>query len=410
MLSAMNRNLKLIFIVLFLVILVSCKKESNSIQDKRGSLVDYQFINTISAEDIIANFPEQADYAEKIDTIAKYPISIYKYTYNSIYKNQPIILSGLIMVPDVNQSLPIYTYLHGSLKPYPLPEGEGNEDIPSIYQGEYPDACWKGGEIRLFGSFTASHGYISVLPDYAGYGASANVAHPYTIHRELAKESIDAILAAQEFLKKENITTNNNVFLSGWSEGASAALAAQKEIEKFYSDKINLVASANLAGPYNMKEMGELAVLLPLSFWEWDPSELNGIMWSLYAHNLFAENPLPNEDIFKFNVTSELSVLRERPGNNPLQLVKQSFIGNSFMKNEFVKNDLINDWNPDRKVFFYYGSEDTDVYPFNSVNAYNAFRSKGSDVRLIEYTGDDHETPVLKYYLGMMSEFDRLNN
>lgn len=300
--------------------------------------------------------------------------------------------------------------MHGTLKPYPLPEGEGSEDIPSIYHGEYPDANWKGGEIRLFGSFTASHGYISILPDYAGYGASANVSHPYTIHRELAKESIDAILAAQELLKKETIATNNKVFLSGWSEGAGAALAAQKEIEEFYLDKINLVASANLAGPYNMKIMGELAVLLPLSFWEWDPGELNGIMWSIYAHNLFAENPLPNEDIFKFNVSSEHSVLKDRPGNNPLLLVKQSFIGNSFMKNEFMKNDLVNGWNPVRKVFFYYGSEDTDVYPFNSVNAYNAFRNIGSDVKLIEYTGDDHESPVLKYYLSMLSEFDKLNN
>lgn len=406
----MKRNFKLFHIGLIILILVSCKKESNSIQNKRGSLVGYQFINTINAEDIIANFPEQADYAEQIDTIAKYSISIYRYTYNSIYKNQPIILSGLIMVPVADEPLPVYTYLHGTLKPYPLPEGEGSEDIPSIYHGEYPDANWKGGEIRLFGSFTASHGYISILPDYAGYGASANVSHPYTIHRELAKESIDAILAAQELLKKETIATNNKVFLSGWSEGAGAALAAQKEIEEFYLDKINLVASANLAGPYNMKTMGELAVLLPLSFWEWDPGELNGIMWSIYAHNLFAENPLPNEDIFKFNVSSELSVLRERPGNNPLLLVKQSFIGNSFMKNEFMKNDLINGWNPDKKVFFYYGSEDTDVYPFNSVNAYNAFKSKGSDVKLIEYTGDDHESPVLKYYLSMLSEFDKLNN
>jgi hypothetical protein len=406
----MKRTIILFYSVIYVVIFFSCNKASNTTQDLRGRLVEYQYVRTISSQEVIDHFPEQADYAEQIDTIAKYAVKIYRYTYHSVYKDQPIILSGLIMVPDIDQPIPIYTYLHGTLKPYPMPGGEGNEDIPSLYRGEYPDASWKQGETRLFGSFTASHGYIAVLPDYAGYGASADVSHPYTIHRELAKESIDAILAAQEFLKRENIKTNNKVFLSGWSEGAGASLAAQKEIEANYLRKINLVAAANFAGPYNMSEMGELMVLLPLSFWEWDPSELDGILWSLYAHNFFANNPLPNEAIFKINVTSEVSVLKDRTSNVPTELVKQSFTGSQFMKNEFVKNDLIDGWKPVRKVFFYYGTEDTDVFPFNSVNAYNAFNNKGSDVELIRYVGDDHESPVLKYYLSMMAEFDALSN
>jgi hypothetical protein len=406
----MKSKTQLFCTLLCLIVLLSCKKENNVIQDLRGSLVEYKFIKTISAEEVIANFPEQADYTEKIDTIAKYAVKIYRYTYNSIYKNQPIILSGLIMVPDVNKPLPIFTYLHGTMKPYPLPDGEGNEDIPSIYQGQYPAASWSQGETRLFGSFTASHGYIAVLPDYAGYGASADVSHPYTIHRELANETIDAILAAQDFLVKENITTNNKIFLSGWSEGAGAALAAQKDIEASYLDKINLIASANFAGPYNMKNMGELMVLLPISFWEWDPIGLDEILWALYSHNLFAENPKPNEALFKINVTSEISILKDRPSNIPNKIVKQSMIGSDFIKKEFEKNDLTIGWNPSRKVFFYTGTEDINVFPFNSENAFKAFKSRGSDVELIKYAGGDHYTPVLKYYLSIISNFDKLNN
>jgi hypothetical protein len=396
--------------LLCIVLLFSCKEDSETIQGLRGTLVEYQYISTISAEDVLNNFPEQLDYVEQIDTIPQYPIKIYRYTYQSIYKNQPIVLSGLVMVPEVNQPLPIFTYLHGTMKPYPKTDGEGNEDIPSIYQGEYPDASWKQGETRLFGSFTASHGYIAVLPDYAGYGASADVPHPYTIHRELANESVDAILAAQELLIQENITTNNKVFLSGWSEGAGAALAAQKEIEASYLNKINLVASANFAGPYNMQAMGELAVLLPLSFWEWNPAELDDILWALYATNLFADNPLPNEAIFKINITSEASFMKDRTKHIPSEIVKPFILNNEFLKNEFTKSDLIIGWEPKRKVFLYYGTEDTNVFPFNSENAYNAFKNRGSDVELIQYVGDDHYTPVLKYYLSMIKEFDALNN
>lgn len=199
----MKSTIKLFYTVFYVALFISCNKASYTSQDLRGRLVEYQYIITISAQDVIDYFPEQSDYAEQIDTIAKYAVKIYRYTYHSVYKDQPIILSGLIMVPDADLHLPIYTYLHGTLKPYPMPGGEGNEDIPSLYQGEFPDAYWKQGETRLFGSFTASHGYIAVLPDYAGYGSSAHVSHPYTIHRELANESVDAILAAQEFLNRE---------------------------------------------------------------------------------------------------------------------------------------------------------------------------------------------------------------
>lgn len=401
---------KCLLIIILFQVLVGCKSDPYIEQNLRGSLVEYEFVNRISAEDVVANFPEQAYYDESIESIARYAVKIYRYTYNSVYKDEPIVLSGLLMVPDIDEPLPIYTYLHGTLKPYPMPEGEGNLDIPSLYKGEFPAASWNSGEIRLFGSFTASHGYITVLPDYAGYGASSNVSHPYTIHRELAKESIDGILAAQEFLKKENIKTNNKVFLSGWSEGAGASLAAQKEIEAAYLNKINLVAAANFAGPYNMKNMGELMVLLPLSFWEWDRVELDGILWALYAHNFFADRPLPFESIFKINVTNEVSVLKDRPSNIPTDLVKQTFTGSPFMKKEFLKNDLINGWKPIRKVLFYFGTEDTDVFPFNSENAYNAFKKRGSDVELIRYVGDDHESPVLKYYLNMIERFDELSN
>lgn len=385
----------------------SCKKDKDIIKHER--LVSYSYITTITKQQVLDNFPEQADYLQSITSIPKYDIKIYSFIYHSTYKNEPINLSGLMMVPISEERLSVVTYLHGTMKPYPLPEGEGTEDVPSIYHGEYPDTPWKQGETRLFGSFTASHGFITILPDYAGYAASANVPHPYSINRELAIESVDAILAAKEMIVKEDISSTDKVFLSGWSEGAAVALATQKLIETNYLDEIDLVASANFAGAYDMKTNGELIVALPISFWEWDPHELDDNLWALYATNKFADQPLPWERIFKFDVIDETNVMKGRPSNIPTEILQSSFVGNSFIKEEFRKNDLIIGWHPLRKTFLYYGTKDTNVFPFNSVNAYNTFRNKGSDITLIEFNGDDHYTPVLKYYLDMIQTFDNLN-
>lgn len=399
---------KLYFILFIVLYLSACKKEATPVVHQAGDLVSANYIATLSPQEVISNFPEQSQYAEDISGLAHYAVKLYYIEYASTYKNEPITLSGLIMVPDTTNTFPMLAYMHGTMKPYPLPNGEGNEDIPSIYKGEYPNADWKQGETRLFGSFSASHGYVTVLPDYAGYNVSSEVEHPYIIHRELARESVDMILAAQAFCQTKGVELSGKVFTSGWSEGAGASLAAQKEIEAHYSSTINHVAGAHFAGPYDMKKNGELAVLLPVLPQPFDSFALDDIMWSMYALNLFSNNPLPNDSIFNFPVTTAADVMLHRPSNVPNTLFKPSVTNNQYIEEQYYKNDLIQGWTPTSKAIFYYGSEDSNVYPFNSQNAFETFNNNGGNVALVEYVGYDHYTPVLKYYSDFITQFDLL--
>jgi dipeptidyl aminopeptidase/acylaminoacyl peptidase len=98
----------------------------------------------------------------------------------------------------------------------------------------------------------AGIGYIVVITDYIGYVASANEVHPYLHAQGLAASIIDMVRASRQLLARHNIATNGQLFLTGYSEGGYATLAAQKEMEQNLPQEFPLTASMAAAGPYDM--------------------------------------------------------------------------------------------------------------------------------------------------------------
>jgi pimeloyl-ACP methyl ester carboxylesterase len=99
----------------------------------------------------------------------------------------------------------------------------------------------------------SSNGYIVFLPDYIGYGTTADIIHPYHLYRPTVDACIDMILAGKEFLRKNAIEFHDDgIFLAGFSEGGYAAFAVQKEIETRPELGIDLKASAPGAGAYDV--------------------------------------------------------------------------------------------------------------------------------------------------------------
>ncbi|MEH6343573.1 MAG: hypothetical protein V7785_00675 [Bermanella sp.] len=213
----------------------------------RGDLLTYEKVATRTISEVNTNTPE-FDLAEYL----KYDLEFYRVTYSSEYRQKPIALSGLVIVPKSDQSLPHLQYHHGTMFPFPDASGFGNEDTPSLYVGQGPTPKVNQFASRVLGSLAASVGYVVSLPDYAGYGVSDNVGHPYAYHPELAIESVDLIIATRKLMATLKQPLTENLFLTGWSEGGGAALATHKLIEEQYSDQLPLTASAPFAGPYAM--------------------------------------------------------------------------------------------------------------------------------------------------------------
>src|SRR4030095_13461445 len=97
----------------------------------------------------------------------------------------------------------------------------------------------------------AARGYLLVAPDYIGLGAST-AQHPYLHAATEANAVIDLWRAARTIVDTNGYTWPSRVLLVGFSQGGHATLAAQRALEASPIDGIAIVASAPIAGPFDL--------------------------------------------------------------------------------------------------------------------------------------------------------------
>ncbi len=101
----------------------------------------------------------------------------------------------------------------------------------------------------------ASLGYVVVMPDYIGYGASKDRVHPYLQAYVTAGTVIDMALAVRPFLANRKIVVDNEeVILFGYSQGGATGLFVQLMMEQSAAYKGLFKIKCNYCGggPYNI--------------------------------------------------------------------------------------------------------------------------------------------------------------
>jgi len=163
---------------------------------------------------------------------AVYDVDVYRIEYTSKKINQDIdTVSGIFSIPlDNSSSFPIMIYEHGTAKDRNL--------VPSR---DEPN--------QLLSAIMSSYGYNCIMPDYLGLGISRGL-HPYLHPESEAWVSID-LLEAFKSLKENNIVNfNNQLFITGYSQGGHTAMATSREIQT--KTNIEITASAPMSGPYSV--------------------------------------------------------------------------------------------------------------------------------------------------------------
>jgi len=119
-----------------------------------------------------------------------------------------------------------------------------NADAPSVIGSNNgtPD----GSAIIL----TSLGGFATLQPDYIGFGDSSDQYHPFVLKKSLAASTIDFIKAVKAFATDNGIKLNNQLFLTGYSEGGYAALATLQKIEA--DGEMTVAMAAPMAGPYDL--------------------------------------------------------------------------------------------------------------------------------------------------------------
>ncbi len=173
-----------------------------------------------------------------------YGYRAYKIPYlTTNQEGQTISVSGLMVVPTGMPELVYQVGLslvsddHGTIMK--------DDEAPTVLaqSTNSPD----GSAIIM----TSIAGFITLQPDYVGFGDSREQYHPFVLKKSLANASIDFIYAAQEFAAENNIKLNGQLFLTGYSEGGYAALATLQAIEADHKF-LEVTMAAPMAGPYDM--------------------------------------------------------------------------------------------------------------------------------------------------------------
>jgi len=140
--------------------------------------------------------------------------------------------SGLIWMPFTwgrRLDTPVVVYLHGTQVYGQCAPSRFNANPLAVLSSPDPVGALTSYVECIVGALVASTGYIVVMPDYAGFGDS-EAMHPY-MHASLGLSARDAFAAARTMLTGA-VRPNGKVFLTGYSEGGYATLAAARAFQQ----------------------------------------------------------------------------------------------------------------------------------------------------------------------------------
>ncbi|PLK42925.1 S9 family peptidase [Emticicia sp. TH156] len=390
-----NRFLKYFFVSITLAVFTwSCEKTTSEPTPQAVTLVSSALVKEYSKDQLIASLGAQGQaFALFIQGGVKQYKLVYK-TKNT--DGTEIQASGALVVPVISNrtaAYPLVSYQHGTIF--------NDKDAPSYFTSD--------GEGSLV-SLVATLGYIVAAPDYIGYGASNNLPHPYEHREGLATASLDMLRAAKEFIAKEKINWNNNLFLGGYSEGGFATLALQKKIEEETTNEFNLKASSCGAGAYN-KTLSFKTIASTTT--DGNPGYNASYIWVLLTYDRIYKLNRPLTSYFIEPYASQIQKDKQNANisvsfNTILtDALKQSLANGSdtALMNAVKDNDIF-DWKPKTPTQLVHGTADTYVPFFNSQTAYDAMLKKGAtNVKLIGINNGTHSSSVESFLTSTISFF-----
>lgn len=389
--------------VICLVILAGCQKNVDSTTEPvYGS--NY-FVSATSAgsftKDILQTVARANGFGEFVSLI-KYDVDFVKLVYKTSYNGKPIEASGLVAIPK-NTLVPpsILSAQHGTIIKF----ADAPSNFPSATTG-----------FELFGSA----GYVTVIPDFIGFGVSKNIVHPYYDQKHSGTAVVDMLKAVKFYLLKEKIATSNRLFLFGYSEGGYVTMAAQKEIETHPDINLPITAAAEGAGGYDLTTMLSGIAAMPTYA---EPAYLAFILQSYNttyswnrSYNEFFQEPYASKipallngdksltDINAALTTSTAALL------NPIFLANiQNAAGEPVLK-QALRNNSFLDWVPASRTRLYHGTADVTVLYETSVTTFNRFKAAGAtNVTFISIPGGNHQTSIKPTIQDALSWFQSLD-
>ena len=292
---------------------------------------------------------------------------LYELIYSTKWHDGTTInASGLYFAPtNMSDAIPQLIYHHGTKIKV--------ERTNSIYR-----------EKAICAGFAAD-GYAVIMPDYIGLGKGEKT-HLYQHAQSESDAAIDMYFAVQELNKSIALKTNNQLYLTGYSQGGHACLATHKRLQEDYPE-IAITASSPMSGAYHMSGAQADVMFLPYKDPAYLPyllmtyNEVYNITGDSYSDLFVAPYDTLIPTLYKGHL--DLFQINDYLPEIPVDMVQpdlvEQYLNNPNFKFRLAleENNLI-DWKTDTPTQFCYCTEDKRVLKENSFIAYETMLKNGS--------------------------------
>lgn len=317
--------------------------------------------------------------------LIQYNVKYYRiaYTTHDVH-GVPDTATGLLCVPDVaGKRFPRLVYQHGT---------SGSKlDVPSLNI----QSNGEGVIGRLFGGL----GFISILPDYLGLGGISRGFHPYVHAESEASAALDMLKACESFLDQNGIQYNDQLFITGYSQGGHGAMALARAIDTDPDSEYNVTAAAPMSGPYSLSKVMRELILSDDVYYYPGYIPNTALSFQTVYGNLFSKV----SEVFKSPY--DVSIQQFYDGQMTLsslnQLLVNQLIANEgasrpfrMLRSDYVQevmdnpqhplnlalraNDTYDNWKPEFPLRLFYCTADDQVPYLNSLLARDSLLAAGA--------------------------------
>ena len=299
----------------------------------------------------------------------------YIFTYPTVdHAGKPCVMSAVLSIPSAKkaskQIAKMALYSHYTIL--------RSNEAPSM------------GEVFDLQTIGMGKGMAVVSADYEGFGATGDRVQAYCYAEANARASIDALLAAREWLVEQGYTLGDSILNYGYSQGGQTAMAALKLSQTEYRSRVHFAKTIAGAGPYDLrltfrkflewKKIGMPAVL-PMSMMTLDDLYDLGIK----DKEAFLEPLASNVKSWIVSKKFNLNEFTELLGTDSIaKFMQPQYCDSTTTEMRRVlsyvdKMRFFDDWTPDADtdVKLYHSLNDDIVAPENSEKMYQWLVSKG---------------------------------
>ena len=308
----------------------------------------------------------------------------YMFTYPTVdHAGKPCVMSAVLSLPSAKKAS----------------KQIGKMAMYSHYSIMRSDEAPSAGEVFDLQTIGLSKGMAVVAADYEGFGATGDRIQAYCFAEANARASIDALLAAREWLTEQGYTLGDSILNYGYSQGGQTAMAALKLSQTEYRGRVSFTKTIAGAGPYDLrltfrkflewKTIG-LPSVLPMTLVSFN--DLYGL--GINYKNVFREPLASNVKSWivskKFNMTEFKDLL----GTDSIaKYIQPAYCDSTTAEMTYIlgyvdKMRFTDDWTPDAEtdVKLYHSLKDDIVAPENSLRMYEWLVSKGVQHAVLDTT------------------------